>query len=274
MTTIPQTLAGAAVKFVFWPRLVDAVTHKYNRMDDSMWADVDWIPDEVLRIWIPSVKGIHEREGWKFASINLDDKDTKVFLLCHDGTRKMLSASVASWRASKRNEYATYLLSYLLSIESLGADLGGWGTKYPEAKRRADEILGRYFPIPPPPQGKRTRKVTPMTSGSPNVIEIEALFRHLLKGNERKVTPMTSGSPNVIESKLDRLIDDMRFLRAQVIGFDKHLTGIEVYLKPSEQPESQSRPWFAAAVRAGARTVLALVAVGATTGAVLHYLGT
>ena len=102
----------------------------------------------------------------------------------------------------------------------------------------------------------------------------EALFRRLLKGNERKVRPMTSGSPNVIESKLDRLIDDMRFLRAQVIGFDKHLTRIEVYLKPSEQPESQSRPWFAAAVRAGARTVLALVAVGATTGAVLHYLGT
>jgi hypothetical protein len=112
-----------------------------------------------------------------------------------------------------------------------------------------------------------------MTSGSPNVIEIEALFRRL-KGNERRVIPMTSGSPKGIESKLDRLIDDMRFLRAQVIGFHKHLTGIEVYLKPSEQPERQSRPWFAAAVRAGARTILTLVAVGATTGAVLHYLGT
>jgi hypothetical protein len=45
----------------------------------------------------------------------------------------------------------------------------------------------------------------------------EALFRRFLKGNERKVTPMTSGSPNAIESKLDRLIDDMLFLRAQVM---------------------------------------------------------
>jgi hypothetical protein len=102
----------------------------------------------------------------------------------------------------------------------------------------------------------------------------EALFRRRLKGNERKVTPMTSGSPNVIEIKLDRLIDDMRLLRSQTIAFDRQLKGIEAYLKPSEQPESQSRPWFAAAVRAGARTVLALVAVGAATGAVLHYLGT
>ena len=83
---------------------------------------------------------------------------------------------------------------------------------------------------------------------------------------------MTISSPNVTEIKLDRLIDDVRFLRAQMIGFDRHLQGMEVYLKPSEQPESQSRPWFRATGSALARTVLTLVAVGAATGAALHYL--
>ena len=88
---------------------------------------------------------------------------------------------------------------------------------------------------------------------------------------------MTVSSPNVTEIKLDRLIDDMRLLRSQMIAFDKHLKGIEAYLKPSEpseqQPESKSRPWFAAAASATARTVL--VAGGAATGAaVLLYLGT
>jgi hypothetical protein len=59
---------------------------------------------------------------------------------------------------------------------------------------------------------------------------------------------MTVSSPNVIEIKLNRLIDDMRLLRSQMIAFDKRLKGIEAYLKPSEQqPESKSRPWFAAA---------------------------
>jgi hypothetical protein len=62
---------------------------------------------------------------------------------------------------------------------------------------------------------------------------------------------MTVSSPNVIEIKLDRLIDDVRFLRSQMIAFDRHLTGIEASLKPSElseqQPGSKSRPWFAAA---------------------------
>ena len=86
---------------------------------------------------------------------------------------------------------------------------------------------------------------------------------------------MTVSSPNVIEIKLDRLIDDMRLLRSQMIAFDMRLKGIEASLKPSEpseqQPESKSRPWFVAA--ATVRTVLILFAVGAATGAVLLYLG-
>jgi hypothetical protein len=81
----------------------------------------------------------------------------------------------------------------------------------------------------------------------------------------------------VIEIKLDRLIDDMRFLRSQMIAFDSRLKGIEASLKPREPTEhqpSKSRPWFAAAASATARTVLILFAVRAATGAVLHYLGT
>jgi hypothetical protein len=83
---------------------------------------------------------------------------------------------------------------------------------------------------------------------------------------------MTERSPNVIEIKLDRLIDDMRFLRSQIIAFDRRLNGIEAYLKPSE-PESKFMPWFAAAARAMART--ALFAVGAAVGAAWtkFYLG-
>ena len=89
---------------------------------------------------------------------------------------------------------------------------------------------------------------------------------------------MTVSSPNVIEIKLDRLIDDMRVLRSQMIAFDRQLKGIEAWLKPSEPSEqhleSKSRPWFAAAAMATARTVLIFFAVGAATGAALLYLGT
>jgi hypothetical protein len=106
----------------------------------------------------------------------------------------------------------------------------------------------------------------------------ERLSCRLLKGSERKLAPMTVSSPNVIEIKVDRLIDDMRLLRSQMIAFDRQLKGIEASLKPSEpseqQPESKPRPWFVAAASATARTVLILFAVGAATTAALLYLGT
>ena len=44
--------------------------------------------------------------------------------------------------------------------------------------------------------------------------------------SERKLASMTVSSPNVIEIKLDRLIDDMRLLRSQMIAFDRQLKGI------------------------------------------------
>ena len=83
---------------------------------------------------------------------------------------------------------------------------------------------------------------------------------------------------DMIELKLDRLIDEMRFLKSHTIAFDKRLRGIEAYLKagePSErQPESKFTPWLAAADSATART--ALFAIGTAIGAALTtvYLGT
>jgi hypothetical protein len=51
--------------------------------------------------------------------------------------------------------------------------------------------------------------------------------------------------------KLDRLIDDMRFLKSRTIAFDTRLRAIEAYLKPSEpseqQPDSKFTPWLAPA---------------------------
>src|SRR5436853_2136868 len=59
------------------------------------------------------------------------------------------------------------------------------------------------------------------------------------KGSERKLAPMTASSPNVIEIKLDRLIDDMRLLRSQMIAYDRQLKGIEASLNSSEPSEQQ-----------------------------------
>jgi hypothetical protein len=76
---------------------------------------------------------------------------------------------------------------------------------------------------------------------------------------------------DMMELKLDRLIDEMRFLKSRTIAFDTRLRGIEAYLE--QQPESKPTPWFAAAASATARTTL--FAVGAAVGVALTklYLG-
>ena len=65
---------------------------------------------------------------------------------------------------------------------------------------------------------------------------------------------------DMIQLKLDRLIDEMRFLKSHTIAFDTRMRGIEAYLKPSElgehQPESKSTPLLAAAASATARATL------------------
>jgi len=83
---------------------------------------------------------------------------------------------------------------------------------------------------------------------------------------------------DMVVLKLDRMIDEMRFLKSHTIAFDTRLRAIEAYLKPSEpreqQPTSKFTLWLAAAASATART--ALFAIGAAVGAALTklYLGT
>ena len=92
--------------------------------------------------------------------------------------------------------------------------------------------------------------------------------------------PSAVNISNMIEIKLDRLIDEMRFLKSHTIAFDTRMRGIEAYLKPSELSEQQfkskSTPLLAAAASATARTALFGFGVGAAVGAALTklYLGT
>ena len=44
---------------------------------------------------------------------------------------------------------------------------------------------------------------------------------------------------DMVVLKLDRMIDEMRFLKSHTIAFDTRLRAIEAYLKPSELSEQQ-----------------------------------
>ena len=114
-------------------------------MYDLAWTEFNWLPDGLISNWILGVKTKHEQHGWGSMPGILWDKDTMVFIGCTKGLLEMLKAATKSWRASTRHEAQTYLASIVLSIECLGCNFAGWGDRYPDAKKKADQILDTYF---------------------------------------------------------------------------------------------------------------------------------
>jgi hypothetical protein len=112
--------------------------------DDLVWKEFDWIPTKLIENWIIGVKAKHEEHGWESMPGILWDQDTMVFFGAYPRLPTMLGKATKGW-PDKTHEYQTYLASIVLSIESLGSDFAGWGTRYPAARQKADEILNRYF---------------------------------------------------------------------------------------------------------------------------------
>jgi hypothetical protein len=114
-------------------------------MYDLAWTEFKWIPQKLIAKWIMGVRAKHEQHGWESMAGILWDQNTMVFIGRSNGLMEMLKVATKSWKSSKRNEAQTYLASIVLSIECLGCNFAGWGECYPNAKKRADEILNSYF---------------------------------------------------------------------------------------------------------------------------------
>jgi hypothetical protein len=111
----------------------------------SIWRGFEWIPERLLEKWVLGVKTKHERYGWQSLPGILWDTDTMTFIGCHENLRHALEVTTKTWSPKKANEYRTYLASIILAIESLGCDFAGWGTRFPEARHEATEILDAFF---------------------------------------------------------------------------------------------------------------------------------
>src|SRR5215831_20219313 len=105
----------------------------------------------------------------------------------------------------------------------------------------------------------RARNCPKSSNLSPNKYLLQTV-RHTVRG-KRRVASMTVNIPgssvaeiklDVIELKLDRLIEEMRFLKSRTIAFDTRLRGIEADKPSEQQPESKFKPWLAAATSATA----------------------
>jgi hypothetical protein len=116
------------------------------RMDESLWGDVRWLPEQLVGSFITVVKSQHEKHGWQTQPGILWNVDTMTYIGTQHGLRRMLEIATKTWLPSTANEYRTYLAAIVLSIEALGVDFCGWGTAFPAAHAEALTTLQDYFP--------------------------------------------------------------------------------------------------------------------------------
>jgi hypothetical protein len=159
------------------------------------------------------------------------------------------------------------LAALAFALAALDFIAEGWGYK-----REAPPQIADFFTGSSHSGSQRAQKIQSVHGGG-----VVPKFSIGSNGKPMKASANDREQLQHVEIKVDHLIDDMRLLRSQIIAFNMHLKGIEAYLKAAERSErrreGKSRPRFAAAASATARTVL--VAVGAAIGAtVLLYLAT
>jgi hypothetical protein len=127
------------------PSKIKAHLWKDSTLDDSVWQHFQWLPEKLVSMWIVGVKSKHEKHGWGSMPGILWDVDTMTFFGCHDGLMGMLEVATKKL-ASEQKTRASDLLGIHRSLNRmLGLRLCRLGTRYPEAKSKADEILDTYF---------------------------------------------------------------------------------------------------------------------------------
>jgi hypothetical protein len=75
----------------------------------------------------------------------VNDPDLLTFVTDYPDLFGLLKYGIGRWRATKRHECYTYVLSINMAIECLACNFAGYGEIYPEAKPKADEIIDRFF---------------------------------------------------------------------------------------------------------------------------------
>jgi hypothetical protein len=92
------------------------------------------------------IRAYHGATGyWRLAD-TLWNKETRRFIAAHRHLQSALKRASTTRRARMANDCYLLIAGVILSLEVLASDFAGWGTRFPHAKRRADDIVAEFFP--------------------------------------------------------------------------------------------------------------------------------
>lgn len=91
------------------------------------------------------LESYHAMYGYDGLPDMLWHSDGRDIIECHRDLAKIFKNASKSRCAKRANESFLLLASLIVSLEVLARDFGGWGKRYPAAKKKAELVMGEFL---------------------------------------------------------------------------------------------------------------------------------
>jgi hypothetical protein len=103
--------------------------------------DFSFIPEELARRCERLIKAYHAAPGSAHLADLVWQSDARAFITKHRALNEILTRSAKTKSAKRAGDLLRIVAKTILAVEILASDFAGWGTRFPEAMRRAEKIL-------------------------------------------------------------------------------------------------------------------------------------
>lgn len=104
--------------------------------------DFSFIPEELLNRCEKLIRTYHAIPGTSCLADVIWRSEARAFIGTHHALNRILLDSAKVRSAKRTNDLLRIIAKVMLAMEVLSIDFAGWGTRFPDAKRQAETILG------------------------------------------------------------------------------------------------------------------------------------
>jgi hypothetical protein len=109
-------------------------------------TDFSFLPKELLERCNPFIVRYHEMHGYASLPDILWHPEIRNFIEIDETFQRLFKKSTSSRSAKRANEGLVSIATFIMAIEILAIGLAGWGSRYPAARKRAQELLDEFVP--------------------------------------------------------------------------------------------------------------------------------
>jgi hypothetical protein len=112
----------------------------------SKRTDFTFLPKSLLEKCTQFIMRYHELNGYSCLPDILWHPEIRNFIEIDATFRSLFKKSTSSRSAKRANEGLVCIATAILAMEVLSTGFAGWGSRYPEARKKAQALLQEYIP--------------------------------------------------------------------------------------------------------------------------------